>query len=103
LDELARQEDIQLDTDELMNEVSHTLMQMNQYGELKRMPKGVSRRDFTNAVAMDTASRLINEKIMNRLKAIATGEYPPAEVEQVTADEFVSSEEAVASEETVEE
>jgi len=90
LDELARLEDIQLDTDELMNEVSQTLMQMSQYGELNRMPKGVSRRDFTNAIAMDTASRLINEKIMDRLKGIATGEYPPAEVEAISGEEAAS-------------
>jgi trigger factor len=99
LDELARQEDIQLDTDELMNEVTQTLTQMSQYGELKHLPKGVARRDFTNAVAMDTASRLINEKIMNRLKAIATGEFPPAESEAVAENEPVANEE-VATEES---
>ena len=98
LDELARQEDIQLDTDELMNEVSQSLMQMSQYGELNHLPKGVSRRDFTNAVAMDTASRLLNEKIMNRLKAIATGDYPPVESETIAESETVVTEEPVAEE-----
>lgn len=87
LDELSRAENIILDTDELMQEVSNTLQQMNQYGELNRIPKGVSRRDFTNALAMDTASRLINEKIMNRLKAIATGENPSQEPETVAEGE----------------
>ena len=99
LDELARHEDIQLDTDELMNEVSQTLMQMSQYGELNRLPKGVSRRDFTNAVAMDTASRLLNEKIMNRLKGIATGDYPPAEAETVEEEVTALPEEPVLEEE----
>ena len=87
LDELSRAENIILDTDELMQEVSNTLQQMNQYGELNRIPKGVSRRDFTNALAMDTASRLMNEKIMNRLKAIATGENPSREPETVAEEE----------------
>ncbi len=87
LDELSRSENIILDTDELMQEVSNTLQQMNQYGELNRIPKGVSRRDFTNALAMDTASRLMNEKIMNRLKAIATGENPSREPETVAEGE----------------
>jgi trigger factor len=98
LDEISRVENLQLDTDELMNEVSQTLMQMNQYGELKHMPKGVSRRDFTNAIAMDTASRLMNEKIMNRLKAIATGDYPPAEEEVVTEAETPAVEETPTEE-----
>ena len=92
LDELIRREKIQVDNTSLDAEfnttVSELQMQGLNLGEIRGGRQGQQR--VAQAVAMESASRLLTRRALDTLKAIATGEYkppePPAE-EAAPADE----------------
>ncbi|GAP14852.1 trigger factor [Longilinea arvoryzae] len=78
LEELGRAEKIELAEAEVNNAVNGTLNQLSATPGFN--PKKVTER-VVNAIAMDAVSRLYNQRILDRLKAIATGEAEKAAAE----------------------
>lgn len=75
LDKLAESEKIELDRDELQTAVTHTLMELQSAPDYSKFKTRQKMQNLTNAVAYETANRLINQRLMERLKAIATGTF----------------------------
>ena len=73
LDELAKVEKIEVGNEELQNEFTQMISEM-QYGtDPKKLQKELKSERFANALAMEAASRLLNRKVLECLKDIATG------------------------------
>ena len=87
LDEVSRQEKIAVDNDSLDQEFNSTLMELQGQGvNLNKIRGGKQgQQRVAEAVAMESASRLLTKRTLERLKVIATGEYKPEE--QETASE----------------
>lgn len=81
MDEIARKEEIELDQGDLQSEYGHTLNELQYQGLDLNSIKGGKRgqQQFAEAVAMQSASRLITRRTLMRLKAIATGEIAKQE------------------------
>ena len=83
LDEVVRKENIQLDNDLLDAEFNETLNSLAQQGmdfsKIRGGKKG--QKQLSEAIAMESASRVMTRKALEMLKLIATGEYKPAETE----------------------
>lgn len=94
LDNIAQAENVRLDSQELQKEVAAT-MQIYQSDPEVRKLKGQQAQNFIENLTMETATRMLNRVVMDRLKTIATGQA-------VTAAE-PASEEAAPQAETVEE
>jgi trigger factor len=96
LDEIVRQEKIQIDNEALEAEYNNTLMGLAQQGmdfsKVRGGKKG--QRQLSEAIAMESASRVMTRKALNMLKSIAMGEYKP--VEETPAAEEPKQEEAGA-------
>jgi trigger factor len=79
LDEISRQEKIGVDNDSLDQEFNNTLADLQMQGvnlnNLRGGKQGQQR--VAEAVAMESANRLLTRRTLERLKAIATGEYKP--------------------------
>ena len=79
LDEISRQEKIEVDNEALDKEFNNTLVDLQMQGvdvnKIKGGKQGQQR--VAEAVAMESANRLLTRRTLERLKAIATGEYKP--------------------------
>lgn len=73
LDEIARSEGIKLDSEELQREVINSLQILGADPEFRKL-RGTRAQNFTENLTMQTATRLLNRRVMDRLKAIATGQ-----------------------------
>jgi trigger factor len=88
LDQLARDEKIEVDEGSLQNEFGQTLTEL-QYQGLNLDQVGGGKRgqqQMAEAIAMESASRLITRRTLERIKAIATGEYKPEEAEEAVEE-----------------
>jgi trigger factor len=88
LDELVRREKIEVDNQALDEEFNQTLSALTMQGvdlaKIRGGRKGQQR--VAQAVAMESANRVLTRRALDTLKAIATGEYiPPEEREQAEA------------------
>jgi trigger factor len=87
LDEIIRQEKIAVDNTSLDAEFGNTLtelqMQGLKLGEVRGGRQGQQR--VAEAVAMESASRLLTRRALEALKTIATGQYQPPEEAPVEA------------------
>jgi len=83
LDQLARGEKIEVDDSSLQNEFGQTLTELQYQGmDFSKMRGGKKgQQQMAEAIAMESANRLITRRTLERIKAIATGEYKPEEVE----------------------
>jgi trigger factor len=77
MDEIARAEKVEIDNESLeaaFNNAWATLSMTDQ--EFAKRTKGGTKasREIVDAVAMDSANRLLTRRVLDRLKAIATGE-----------------------------
>ncbi|GAB4424699.1 MAG: trigger factor [Anaerolineales bacterium] len=81
MDEIARREEIELDQEDLQNEYGQALTELQQQGFDLSQVKGGKRgqQQVAEAVAMQSASRVITRRTLERLKAIATGELAKQE------------------------
>jgi trigger factor len=81
LDEVARAEKIEVDNSALDEEFSTTLMDLQGQGLNLNAVRGgrQGQQRLAEAVAMQSASRLLTRRTLDRLKTIATGEYKPGE------------------------
>jgi len=89
LDQLAHQEKVEVDEGSLQNEFGQTLTEMQYQGLNLGQVRGGKRgqQQVAEAIAMESASRLITRRTLERIKAIATGEYKPEETEEETVAE----------------
>lgn len=80
MEELAKAEKIQVKNDDLQNEVSLMIQEMQMQGEVdfKKLEKQLKNERVANNVAMQAAARLVNRKTLERLKNIATGKAEEA-------------------------
>ncbi|HET9909862.1 MAG TPA: trigger factor [Anaerolineales bacterium] len=81
LDELVRKEKIEVDNESLDSEFNQTLnalsMQGMDFGKIRGGKKGQQR--VAQAVAMESANRVLTRRALDMLKTIATGQYKTAE------------------------
>ena len=76
LDELAREQKIEVDENDLQNEFGQTMTEMQYQGlDLNKVEGGKrGQQEVAEAIAMQSANRLITRRTLERIKAIATGE-----------------------------
>lgn len=81
LDQLAHEEKVEVDESSLQNEFGQRLTELQYQGMNLGQVRGGKRgqQQVAEAIAMESASRLITRRTLERMKAIATGEYPPEE------------------------
>jgi trigger factor len=76
LTEIARMEKINVDSEELQKEVAETMAQFDQTSAARKST-AAQRRNLTQMVTIQTANRMFNFNLLERLKAIASGTYQP--------------------------
>jgi trigger factor len=83
LDQLAHEEKIEVQEGDLQNEFGQTLTELQYQGMNLGQIRGGKRgqQQVAEAIAMESANRLITRQTLERMKAIATGEYKPEEAE----------------------
>lgn len=74
LEEILRNEKIQLDSAQLQNAVAQTMNIMQSTQGREQVPRGMKKQDLISGLTFETANRMLNEQLMGRLKAIASGE-----------------------------
>lgn len=74
MDEISRQEKVELDKVELQKEFSRSFMKVQSAPNFKDLQKEFTTKKLSNMVVMQAATRLMNRQTLERLKAIATGE-----------------------------
>ena len=88
LDEVVRKENIQVDNESLDAEFNQTLSALTMQGvDLNKIRGGrQGQQRVAQAVAMESANRVLTRRALEVLKSIATGEYkPPEETPEETA------------------
>ncbi|HSQ78330.1 MAG TPA: trigger factor [Nitrospirota bacterium] len=87
LDELVRREKIEVDNAALDAEFNQTLSSLTMQGvDLSKIRGGrQGQQRVAQAVAMESASRVLTRRALDMLKSIATGEYVPPEERQAAA------------------
>lgn len=113
LEEFAKREGIELKDDEIRSVYYAALQQMQQSTKDNKLSskQRKSSRDLINSIAMSTVNNIFNKRLMDRLKAIATGEAQlekeaeaakaDIEAEAVEAQLIESGQEAAAEEAVV--
>jgi trigger factor len=102
LDELVRLEKIEVDNQALDAEFNQTLSSLTMQGmDLSKIRGGrQGQQRVAQAVAMESANRVLTRRALDVLKSIATGEYvPPEERQQEAASESAAPEQEPAREE----
>ena len=74
MDEISRSEKIELDQNELQQEYARSFMQMQSTPDFEKMQKQYTKQKLANVTVMQAASRLMNQKTLERIKAYANGE-----------------------------
>ena len=95
LDEISRKEKIGVDNESLDQEFNSTLVDLQMQGvNINKIRGGKQgQKRVAEAVAMESANRLLTRRTLERLKAIATGEYKP----QQNPEEAAAATEAPAA------
>ena len=98
LDEVVRRENIQVDNEALDAEFNQTLSALTMQGvDLNKIRGGrQGQQRVAQAVAMESANRVLTRKALEVLKSIATGEYKP--VEEASSDETAAEIDAATAE-----
>jgi trigger factor len=94
LDQLTREEKVEVDEGSLQSEFGQTLTDLQYQGLNLGQVRGGKRgqQQLAEAIAMESASRLITRRTLERMKAIATGEYQPEATEAAGQPQEASSE-----------
>lgn len=105
MDEIARKHKIQIDNEALTEEFNRTINDLAYQGavdfeKLNKSGKSQQQR-FSNAVASESASRLLTRRTLEKLKSIALGEWKPEDDEPKAPEAEIAPEEAAASPEAV--
>jgi trigger factor len=72
MDEIARAEEIKLSNEEMQAGFSEALTELQNTTDFEKLRKQVGNERLANAVALEAAGRMMNRRVMLRLKAIAT-------------------------------
>jgi trigger factor len=99
LDEAARLEGIEIQEQELQDGVTETMTQLFSMSGFKKPTNDQEMRKLTNVVSYDTAARILNQKIQDRLSMIARGEYEAVPDASLAAESETETSE-LASEDT---
>jgi trigger factor len=91
IDEISRQEKIELDQKELQKEYTKTFMQMQSAPNFRGLQKEFTTKKLSNMVVMQAASRLMNQQTLDKLKSIATGEEEKKKEEIPTENKEISN------------
>lgn len=86
LDKLAKEEKVEIKNEDLQNEYTQIISEMQSAGsDFKKLEKQLKNEKVANALAMEAATRVLNRQVLNRLKDIATGkaQEKPAEEKPV--------------------
>jgi trigger factor len=75
MDEFTRIEDIKLDMTKWDEAVNDTARNLSYSSDINQLRKNMSRDQLSQAVTYETANRLMNQQIFDRMKDIATGNY----------------------------
>jgi FKBP-type peptidyl-prolyl cis-trans isomerase (trigger factor) len=75
MDEFTRAEDIKLDMSKWDEAVNDTARNLSYSTDINQLRKKMSRDQLSQAVTYETANRLMNQQIFDRMKDIATGNY----------------------------
>jgi len=81
MDQLAREEKIEVNDEELQNEFGQTMTEMQYQGlDFSKVKGGrQGQQKVAEAIAMQSANRLMTRRVLERIKAIATGEFKEEE------------------------
>jgi trigger factor len=82
MDEFTHAENIKLDMAKWDEAVNETARELSYSSDINTLRKKMSRDQLSQAVTYETANRLMNQQIFDRLKAIATGTYTKPDEEQ---------------------
>jgi len=74
LEEIAKHEKITVEPEELQTRVAETTMRNGLYSYLSQLPKQKSDA-IAQRITMDAANQLLNDKLMKRIVALASGQY----------------------------
>lgn len=98
LDEIVRREKIEVDNSALDEEFNQTLSALSMQGmDLSKIRGGRrGQQRVAQAVAMESANRVLTRRALDTLKSIATGEYVPPEERQEAEETSVESLESEA-------
>lgn len=86
MDEIARAEKININMSELEQSVTGTMQALQASPNGVKLPRGASMQDFTQNIAMETASRMLSRDTLLRLKLIATGQADKIEEQTVQVE-----------------
>jgi len=99
LDEVVRKENIQIDNESLdaeyNNSINNLAMQGMDFSKIRGGKKG--QKELSEAIALDSANRVMTRKALDMIKSIATGEYKP--VSEMKEDEKTEEVDEAKSEE----
>jgi len=107
LDEIARRHNIHIDEESLSQEFNQTVNELAYQGtvdfeKLNKSSKAEQAR-FSNAVASESANRLLTRRTLDKMKSIALGEWKPEDDAPKAAEAETQPEEAAPSPEVNEE
>jgi trigger factor len=91
IDEISRQEKIELDQKELQKEFTKSFMQMQSSPNFKGLQKEFTTKKLSNMMVMQAASRLMNQQTLDKLKSIATGEEEKKKKEELLPEKEENS------------
>lgn len=78
IEEVSRREEIKLDQEDLQKEYQKSFMQMQAAPDYQKLQKQFTTKKLANAMIMQAANRLMNQRTLERLKAYANGEMNEA-------------------------
>lgn len=85
LDEIAKIEKIEVGNDELNQEFNNLVFEMQQQEDFKKLQRKLTNEKLANAIAMQAATRVLNKRVRDRIKEIATGIAPDLEKKEEEA------------------
>jgi trigger factor len=100
LEEISQAEEIKLDRDQLNSAVSATMQNLQNQQNAGKPFKGKQMQNLANMVTIDTANRLLNQKIFDRLKAIASGQLETQQADATGAEKATTAGEKKRSKKT---
>lgn len=74
LDEISRNEEIKLDQADLQKEYERSIRQIQSAPDYRKLQKQFTTQKLSNAMIMQAATRLMNQRTLERIKAYANGE-----------------------------
>jgi len=87
MDKVVEVEEIEVKEEDVRAAFNETFMEMGNSVDLTKFKTKASQQQLASAVAMQAASRVMNQRTLERLKAIATGQPESSETAEPTAAE----------------